>query len=215
MTDSPNPNPVSKAPQQTRSRQTELRLMEATMALLKEGGLEACQIPEVARRAGVSVGAVYRRFDDKNALLAATFRHTFSCQVEGREVLRAHLADQPSLEAIFHSLVSAFVASLVASGKFTAALQRFARHEADASFQALVKETRRQSIALMEDVIRTKAPASVSNDQIRFALVAVTATLNALMLNDEAEALGWSATDPRIVDEMTRLAMRYLVTPAA
>lgn len=215
MTDSVHPDPDRKAPQQTRSRQTELRLLEATVALLKEGGLEACQIPEVARRAGVSVGAVYRRFDDKNGLLAATFRHSFSCQVEGREMLRAHLADQPSLEAIFHNIVSAFVASLAASGRFTAALQRFARHEADASFQALVKETRRQSITLMEDVVRTKAPASVSTDQIRFALVTVTATLNALMLNDEAEALGWSTTDPRIIDEVTNMAMRYLVTPAA
>jgi AcrR family transcriptional regulator len=39
--------------------------------LLEEGGAEALTVAAVAARAGVSVGSVYRRFGDKDRLLAA------------------------------------------------------------------------------------------------------------------------------------------------
>ncbi|MGI5194342.1 TetR/AcrR family transcriptional regulator [Streptomyces sp. CA-288835] len=57
--------------QQARSRLTQQRIMEAGTALLEEGGTEALTIAAVASRAGVSVGSVYRRFGDKDRLIAA------------------------------------------------------------------------------------------------------------------------------------------------
>ncbi|MFE1839698.1 TetR/AcrR family transcriptional regulator [Streptomyces sviceus] len=57
--------------QQARSRLTQQRILEAGTALLEEGGTEALTIAAVASRAGVSVGSVYRRFGDKDRLLAA------------------------------------------------------------------------------------------------------------------------------------------------
>src|SRR6185312_6977430 len=43
-------------PQQARSRVTLTRLLDATEALLDEGGLDAATVPAIAARAGVSVG---------------------------------------------------------------------------------------------------------------------------------------------------------------
>lgn len=57
--------------QQARSRLTQQRILEAGTALLEEGGTEALTVAAVASRAGVSVGSVYRRFGDKDRLIAA------------------------------------------------------------------------------------------------------------------------------------------------
>lgn len=57
--------------QQARSRLTQQRILEAGTTLLEEGGTEALTVAAVAARAGVSVGSVYRRFGDKDRLIAA------------------------------------------------------------------------------------------------------------------------------------------------
>jgi AcrR family transcriptional regulator len=57
--------------QQARSRLTQQRILAAGTALLEEGGAELLTIAAVAARAGVSVGSVYRRFGDKDRLIAA------------------------------------------------------------------------------------------------------------------------------------------------
>jgi AcrR family transcriptional regulator len=57
--------------QQARSRLTQQRILAAGTALLEEGGTEMLTIAAVAARAGASVGSVYRRFGDKDRLIAA------------------------------------------------------------------------------------------------------------------------------------------------
>jgi AcrR family transcriptional regulator len=58
-------------PKQARSERTLYRLLDAAEALIVEQGLGGLSIPEVARRAGSSVGGFYARFRDKNELLRA------------------------------------------------------------------------------------------------------------------------------------------------
>ena len=54
---------------QARSRESLKRLLNATIKVLDEDGLEAATIPRIAARAGLSPGTVYRRFPDKDALM--------------------------------------------------------------------------------------------------------------------------------------------------
>ncbi|MGO8874547.1 MAG: TetR family transcriptional regulator [Acidimicrobiales bacterium] len=54
--------------QQARRR----RVMEAAMSLASEGGYEAVQMRDVAERADVALGTVYRYFNSKDHLLAAS-----------------------------------------------------------------------------------------------------------------------------------------------
>lgn len=49
----------------------ERAVIDATVALLAEGGADKLSLREAARRVGVSHRAVYRHFEDKRALLAA------------------------------------------------------------------------------------------------------------------------------------------------
>lgn len=54
---------------QARSRESLKRLLKAAIEVLNKDGLEGATIPRIAARAGLSPGAVYRRFADKDALL--------------------------------------------------------------------------------------------------------------------------------------------------
>lgn len=56
---------------QARSRLTQDRIFAASTRLLEEGGPEALTVAAAAAAAGVAVGSVYRRFGDKDRLLAA------------------------------------------------------------------------------------------------------------------------------------------------
>ncbi|MBA2538306.1 MAG: TetR/AcrR family transcriptional regulator [Deltaproteobacteria bacterium] len=51
---------------QERSRRSYLALIEAAAALFSSHGYDAVGTPEIAQRAGVSVGTFYRYFDDKH-----------------------------------------------------------------------------------------------------------------------------------------------------
>jgi AcrR family transcriptional regulator len=65
-------------PQQDRSRKTLERLLDATEAIIRERGVEAVTVPEVARAARSSVGSFYARFPDKAALLRTL--HERACE---------------------------------------------------------------------------------------------------------------------------------------
>ena len=54
---------------QERSRQTLGRLLRATVEVLDKHGLDGATIPRIAAHAGLTPGAVYRRFPNKDALL--------------------------------------------------------------------------------------------------------------------------------------------------
>ncbi|MEA5362372.1 TetR/AcrR family transcriptional regulator [Amycolatopsis sp., V23-08] len=58
-------------PQQARSRETQTKLLAATEDLLIEVGADAITMGSVAARADVSVGTVYRRFENRELLLRA------------------------------------------------------------------------------------------------------------------------------------------------
>jgi AcrR family transcriptional regulator len=57
--------------QQSRSRATRERLLEAAEIVFAEKGYDGARLADIAEEAGCSVGAVYFRFKDKNALFSA------------------------------------------------------------------------------------------------------------------------------------------------
>ena len=60
-----------RPPKQRRSRESYERVLDAAHALLEENGFEGFTVQEVAARSGVSVGAIYERFGNKETLLRA------------------------------------------------------------------------------------------------------------------------------------------------
>ena len=62
---------VTHPPQQERSRESLEKVMVAGLDVLENEGWEGFTMAVVARRAGVGKASIYRRFEDKEALLLA------------------------------------------------------------------------------------------------------------------------------------------------
>lgn len=59
-----------KVPMQKRSQESYERLLKATERTLNRTGSADFSIPDISRASGISVGGIYRRFHDKQALIA-------------------------------------------------------------------------------------------------------------------------------------------------
>jgi AcrR family transcriptional regulator len=67
----PPPESGIRPPQQRRSRESVERVLKAGERVLEQNGYEGFTIAEVSRRAKVSVGSLYGRFENKEALIRA------------------------------------------------------------------------------------------------------------------------------------------------
>jgi AcrR family transcriptional regulator len=61
--------PRFRPPQQARSQETLDRILDAAESVLEDKSFTEATLAEIMERAGVTVGAFYRRFPDKDALL--------------------------------------------------------------------------------------------------------------------------------------------------
>ncbi|HAS12955.1 MAG TPA: hypothetical protein DCS55_20975, partial [Acidimicrobiaceae bacterium] len=77
---------LATQPVDTGADDVDRRILDAAGRLLVDVGLEDLEVDQVAELAGVGRSTIYRRFDGRNALLAATVAH------EARRLLAA-LAD--------------------------------------------------------------------------------------------------------------------------
>lgn len=76
-----------RAPQQTRSQETLDRILDAAEQVLAEKVFGEATLAEIMERAGVTVGAFYRRYPDKNALLRHLDERFFAEMLSRAELL--------------------------------------------------------------------------------------------------------------------------------
>lgn len=81
------PQPPRREFRQKRSRITYERLVASATRLFSEQGYRGTQVPDIARDAGISVGAFYRYFDDKRDVFI--------------ELMHGFLAQQNEIQAAF------------------------------------------------------------------------------------------------------------------
>src|SRR3954447_17173767 len=89
----PASDPGVRPPQQRRSRESLERVLTAGERVLADNGYEGFTIGEVSRRAKVSVGSVYGRFDNKDALIRAIHVRMMERLTGPEEELAAAVAD--------------------------------------------------------------------------------------------------------------------------
>jgi AcrR family transcriptional regulator len=86
--------------QQQRREETVGRLLEACIASIIEVGYARASAAVITKRAGVSVGALFRHFDTMGDFMAATASEVLRRQVESFTKQVAEIpADRPALEA--------------------------------------------------------------------------------------------------------------------
>ena len=64
-------------------------ILDAARALVSEGGFAAAQVSEVARRAGVATGTIYRSFSSKEELCRQIFREVSAQEMDRLAVIAA------------------------------------------------------------------------------------------------------------------------------
>jgi TetR/AcrR family transcriptional regulator, cholesterol catabolism regulator len=97
MANGPVPRTLTRAQQARRQR-----VVDAAMSLALEGGYDAVQMRDVAARADVAMGTVYRYFTSKDHLLAAALVHWVG-QLDARLALAPAEGDSPA-ERVIDSL---------------------------------------------------------------------------------------------------------------
>jgi AcrR family transcriptional regulator len=85
----PSPSTTPERPLRRDAERNRLRILEAAREAFAQDGLSVT-LDEIAHRAGVGVGTVYRRFPDKELLIEALFEDEMNAFVAmGEECLRA------------------------------------------------------------------------------------------------------------------------------
>ena len=137
--------PKTLAPQQERSRESLRKLQKATAEVLGQHGVEGTTIPRIAQHAGLTPGAIYRRFHDKDALLEATILGILERQEERMKTgLTPAGASQIPLPLFAEQVVGGMVLSYRVNASLLRAMRSFVQSRASSPFykKAMKAESR-------------------------------------------------------------------------
>jgi len=205
------------APKQTRSRETLRRLLQAAADVLEEKGVEGATIPAIAARAGVTPGAVYRRFRDKDALLRTLLLNSLA-QSDQRtaEMLTPELAAKYSFAQLAVKVIETTLNAYRKRVRLLRAFTQFARSHPSASFRRQVDEIEIRNIRRIADFFllkRKEIDHTHPELAIPFALVQLGVTLREMVLLDVLSE-SWSPllpkNDEELRQELTRAFLNYL-----
>jgi AcrR family transcriptional regulator len=210
------PTPTARRPQQARSRTTERRLLDAVEVVLERYGADGVTVARVARQAQLSPASVYRRFRDKNDLLAAVFAR-FG-EINRQELERKIDTEQLRLMGIrtftqnwIHSMIQGFRTrtGLIRASVLYAQQHpqvAFVRRKAEVETELFGKMV--DLFLLWRDEIRHPNPA----EAVRFAMVSVALVLRELIIFGHAPMFErlTPVSDDRLREELPQLFLRYL-----
>jgi len=212
-TESPDqPLPAS----QRRSQATTEHLLAAAEALLREGGADAATLRAIADRAGVSLGIVYRRFADKDAVLRAVYTRLFEQAAASNA---RSLADERVRSATITQLAGAIVAGIAEGYRvhrsLTRALVLYARTHPDAEFRKRAAALKESTFRQMERILESHA-ADISHPHpdvaVPFALSAIVSLLQDRILFDDLSRQS-VLSQSELIAEATRMFLGYLGVP--
>jgi AcrR family transcriptional regulator len=122
-------------PQQERSRESLRKLLKATAEVLGQHGVEGTTIPRIAHHAGLTPGAVYRRFRDKDELLETAILGILERQEERLKAgMTAEMAAKIPLDVFAEQIVGGIVLSYRANAALLRALRQFTQGRTNTAF---------------------------------------------------------------------------------
>ena len=144
------------APQQERSRESLRKLQKATAEVLGQHGVEGATIPRIAEHAGLTPGAIYRRFHDKDALLEDTILGMLGRQDERmKSSLTPAAAAQIPLPVFVDQVIGGMVMSYRVNAALLRAMRTFVRGRANTPFWKKACKFEIQAIEHVIDLFMT------------------------------------------------------------
>ncbi len=182
-------------------------LIAAGLALLNEGGAAALDLRKVARQAGVSHGAPYRHFADKQALLAAIAEEGFE-----QLVARLQIALEEAPNSFFDQLLSTAQAYVrFAIEKPALMREMFSGVTIERMTYPTLYSTSKTALNLIIELIQRGQEQEnlIPGDPINLTLVAWSQIHGLAMLLVEKQ-LPHIADDPAAIDQLIRFCIQTL-----
>ncbi|WP_424217309.1 TetR/AcrR family transcriptional regulator (plasmid) [Streptomyces sp. BI20] len=208
MSNEPEPSASYREPQQARSAATLARVLRAAEEIASTTGLEEMTIAGVAKRAGVAVGTIYRRFEDKEQLIGALTER----MLERREeyVAERLRAAEPSLAGVMDAYAHALLQSFADhSGLFPELLRTRGTRSLERGARTITELHRLllEAAAPYTDQVRRSEPRQALDTAAR-------AILGACFHDSlRPDAATGEAARRRYGDELGEMALAYLLTP--
>ncbi|MET7320530.1 helix-turn-helix domain-containing protein [Streptomyces sp. NPDC005549] len=208
MTDQHDRPAPYKEPQQARSAATLARVLRAAEEIASSAGLEELTMTGVAERAGVSVGTIYRRFEDKEQLINALTERMLDRREEYvAEQLRAA---EPSLSGVMRAYAHALLHSFAdSSSLFPELLRARGARPTDRGARTITEVHRLllEAAAPYADGIRRSDPQAALDTAAR-------ALLGACFHNSvRPDPAAGETAQRRYAEELGDMAVAYLLTP--
>jgi len=208
---------TSLAPQQARSRESTRKLLKAAQEVLGQRGLEGTTIPRIARHAGLTPGAVYRRFPDKEALLETVILGILERQDERlRASLTPAMTRQIPLAVFAEQLINGMLVSYRANAGLFRAVRQFVQGRDHTAFFKKAAGLEIRTYRYLVDLFLVRRKEIKHPDPrmaVSFAIAVLVSTLIELILVDQ-DLKNWQAVIPKdeasLKRELLRSFLRYL-----
>jgi AcrR family transcriptional regulator len=205
------------APQQARSRESLRKLLKAAAEVLGQQGLEGTTIPRIAQHAGLTPGAIYRRFPDKDALLETVIIGILERQDERlRMMLTPAMARQIPLAVFAEQLINNMLVSFRANPGLLRALRQFAQGRDHTAFYRKVNRLEMGTYQYLVELFlvhRKEVKHPDPQMAVSFALMMLISALIELILVDH-DMKYWQAVIPKddlsLKRELLRSFLSYL-----
>ena len=207
----------SLEPQQARSRESLRRLLLAAAEVLGQHGLAGATIPRIAKHAGLTPGAVYRRFTNKDALLETMILQLLEDQ-EGnlRQSITAEMAAETPFAVLAEQLINAMLLSYRRNAGLLRAIRQFGHAREGTPFWRKVMKLDARTLEYgVELLLRSRGEVRHPNPRaaIGLALVMTVGALWELVVTppDPKVWRGLIPTDDRTLQrELIRSFLNYL-----
>lgn len=161
----------SRVPMQDRSQRTHQTLLDALENMLQHQSFSSLSVAEIAAEAGVTTGAIYGRFKDKQGLLHASFDRFREAAIDRqatREIDMKNLPDLEVLEGTIRGMLDFAVEHI--------ALMRAASSINDDKSFGFMREARNQPVDwLVKRLTSSTLDEEELHHRVRFVLRTVTA----------------------------------------
>jgi AcrR family transcriptional regulator len=198
---------------QQRSQETTEHLLEAAEELLRQGGADAATLRAIAERAGVSLGIVYRRFPDKDAILRAVYTRFFErFGATNTRSLSSDRFQRASLAEVAHTLVTGIAEGYRRHARLVRALLLYARSHPSSEFRERAAAHNARTLTVLQGIFDRHRP-EITHPRpevaVPFAISSAAALLQVrIVFNDTAAEPALPFAE--LVAEATRLVVSYL-----
>jgi AcrR family transcriptional regulator len=208
--------PAQRPPVQERSRESLRRMLDAAEVVLAKHGLEGAILPRIAAKAGISAANVYRRFRDKDALIAAVFQRI-------RERSSAAMAAQVDPEMVrpiglvqfSRNIIEGMIQNYRGDAGLIRAGVQYSEQHWETAFVRTTRTSEAQSFQRMVDTFmiwRDQIKHPDPQRAVRFGFVMIAVVLRELILFNRARIFEdvLSLDDDILRTELPRMFLRYL-----